>query len=259
MKIFKDVLIALVEFRAKHETYGWLRSAALSPAVVFLLIGAVQAQIHRPPTQTINRPQELHTAAISRFDALVLDIGGDGLDFSGSTRTNLATGQMQNFRWTKQDTDNSFLVLDTASVRAAGFEVRDKGGQVVDGNIFLRGGLRVRTPDGKEVIVADGWQMLSVFDSTEDGRINSSDPVWRHLKFFTDANANGAIDSGEIKSITDSNVRDLVLTDLSSLRTDEFGNTLVDSSFTRVDGSRGLISNVTLGRITARAIVRPRQ
>jgi hypothetical protein len=259
VKRFKDVLIALLKFKAKHETYGWLRSAVLSPAAVFLLVGAVQAQIHRPPTQTINPPQELQRTAITSFDALVLDIGGNALDFSGSTRTTLATGEMQNFRWTKQQTDDAFLVLDTTSARAAGFEVRDKGGHAVDGLTFLRGGLRVRRPDGTEIIVVDGWQMLRVFDSTQDGRINSSDPAWQHLRLFTDANANGAIDSGEIKSITDSNVRDLVFTDVSSSRTDQSGNTLSDSSFIRVDGSRGVISNVTFGRITARTVVRPRQ
>ena len=258
MKRFKDVLIALPKFKATHGTYRWLRSAALMAAAIVLFAGAVQAQIHRPPTQPINPRPELQRTATTSFDALVLDIGGDGLDFSSSTGTTLATGEMQNFRWTKQNTDDAILVLDTSSARAAGFEVRDKSGRAIEGLTLLRGGLRLRRPDGNEKIVVDGWQMVSLFDSTQDGRINSSDPVWQHLRLFTDANANGAIDGGEIKTMTDSNVRDLVFTGLSSSRTDQSGNTFIDSSFNRVDGSSGLISNVTFGRVVPRTLVRPR-
>lgn len=259
MKRFKDVLIALPKVRDKQMTYGWLRSWALVTVPVLLLAGAVQAQIHRPPMKPINPRPELQRVAITGFDALVLDMGGDGLDLSNSASTTLATGELQNFRWTKQNADDSFLVLDSTSARAAGFEVLDKSGRALDGSTLLRGGFRVRKPDGNEAIVVDGWQMLSLFDSTRDGRINSGDIIWRSLKIFTDANADGAISSDEIKLITNSNVRDIHFSGLNSARTDEFGNTLVDGRFTRVDGSDGLLSNVVLSRVTVLPVVRPRQ
>src|SRR5688572_29205239 len=96
---------------------------------------------------------------------LIFDLSGNGLDLSGSIRSSLATGRNQVTGWTTRNTDDAFLVLDAGTVRAVGFEVRDKGGNPVNGLVVPGEGLRVRGPNGSETVVRDGWQMLTILDS----------------------------------------------------------------------------------------------
>lgn len=186
------------------------------------------------------------TVSEGGFDPLLLDLKGDGINLGGHTTTELVTGERADLRWPKAGTDDAFLLLDATSLREAGFLVMNAKGEQVDGNTLFKDGLKLKTPDGKEVIIADGWQLLGLFDTNKDEKINAADRVWRHLRLFVDKDADGTIGKGELTNLSSSNVRDIVLTGKGATRTDEFGNTWVEGTFTKTDGKAGLIAEVLL-------------
>jgi hypothetical protein len=186
--------------------------------------------------------------AHTRFDPLLLDVNGDGFKFTGQTKTNLLTGEAQNVRWLEKGDPDAFMLVDATSLRAAGYDIQNARGESVDGLTLFRDGLRIKDPSGNEKIVGSGWELLAAFDANKDGKINSSDPVWQHLKLWADSDADGAINE-KLQGLSDAGVRDVNLGGLKAQTVDSLGNTREDGTFTWADGRTGTATDVNFAAI----------
>jgi hypothetical protein len=185
-------------------------------------------------------------AAAGATEFMVIDLQGNGLDLGGRAKIQVGGSEFDT-NWTRLNTADGFLMVDTAVLRETGFELRDTGGLSIQNRILVSDSLRLRGPDGNEVEITDSWRLLGQFDSNKDGRINSSDAAWQSLSVFVDANADGTMGEEELKSLADSGVRDFSLVK-SEARTDTRGNTLTDGTFTRPDGTTNQLAGVKLRR-----------
>ena len=80
----------------------------------------------------------------------------------------------------------------------------------------------------------------------KDGKIDARDEVYSQLQTWQDANHNGKVDEGELKSLINSNVKSVStefnreLDETGKLNEDEHGNTIgLVGGFERTDGSKG--------------------
>ena len=176
----------------------------------------------------------------------VLDVRGDGFDLSG---TNRAAGT----RWTTAKTDDAFLAVDATGLRAIGIDTLSRGGVRLEGIVLVSSGLRLKV-DSRATEIVDAWQMLAFLDGNRDGRVDSKDLCWSHLRIFTDSNGDGVIAQTEVRSTTDADVREIVgkVAGPREGRTDAQGNVLVDGQFTRSDGMTGKAADVTFARVPDR-------
>ena len=178
---------------------------------------------------------------------LILDMNRDGIDLGGVVSTEL-WGEPLTLRWTRQNTDDAFLVVDATSLRSAGFDLQNERGEPIEGPTLFRDGLRLRDPGGSDHVITDGWQMLGLFDNNQDGRVNSSDPVWQHLRLFTDSNMDGTIGPGEVTVLEQSNVLEL-LTAYGEPYPDSYGNVRRDGSWFGAQAP-GFMTGVALAEVT---------
>jgi hypothetical protein len=218
----------------------WLLAAVLT---ITVSVGA-PAQSARPaPTLGTGKPAGLAEPEIS---TVLFDLGTDGIDIGGETATTLLTGERQRVRWTKPQTNDAFLVIDATSLRAAGWEVRSPTGATLNGPHLFRTGLRLLSPDGNEIILADAWQLFAMIDRNRDGRVNSEDPEFRYLRLFLDANGNGIMDDGELMYIRDAGVLTIVRTRRPPAHTDVYMNVTLTGSFVGIDGTERVLLNARL-------------
>lgn len=176
----------------------------------------------------------------------VLDMRGDGFDLSGAN-------QSSGTRWTKVGTDDAFLAADATGLRAVGIDISNDTRVRLDGVVFVSSGLRI-TADGQSAQVGDSWQMLSVLDTNRDGKVDSKDLSWNHLRIFVDRNGDGSVSQSEIRTPTDTGIREIGARSVGARkgRADAQGNTLVEGSFTRNDGSMRRSADVTFARVPDR-------
>jgi hypothetical protein len=207
--------------------------------VLYLSTVPLLAQIPNLPRPIITRP----VIGLTKFDAILLDLHSDGLNVSGQTTTALATGSSQRVRWTMADTDDAFLTADASALRAMGIELRRANGVIADGVTLAGGGFSIKTADGSSTVAADGWHVLARLDTNRDGRLNASDAPWKALRCFVDANADGTIGAAELTSTLSCGLREIRF-GAGSARTDQFGNTIVDGTFVRADGSTAPAADV---------------
>jgi len=146
---------------------------------------------------------------VTSYDPLMLDLNGNGTDLSGIVVVDMDADGLSDpptVRWTKANTDDAFVLVDASSLRAVGYDVNDALDQPIDGPTLFRDGLRIKGPDGKETIITDGWDMLGAFDKNNDGKINSSDPVFQSLKLFVDRDADGTMSAGDVRTLDQVNL-----------------------------------------------------
>ena len=91
-----------------------------------------------------------------------------------------------------------------------------------------------------------GFDILANYDTNNDGRIDANDAQFNSLKLWQDANENGITDTGELKSLTEAGISSIKLNP-SELNIEQNQNTITGvSSYTKSDGTVGLIYNVNL-------------
>ncbi len=91
-----------------------------------------------------------------------------------------------------------------------------------------------------------GFDILANYDTNNDGIIDANDAQFNSLKLWQDANENGITDAGELKSLTEAGISSIKLNP-SELNIEQNQNTITGvSSYTRSDGTVGLIYNVNL-------------
>jgi hypothetical protein len=174
----------------------------------------------------------------------LLDMRGDMFELSGTNRN---TGT----RWTKVAPDDAFLAADATALHGAGIDVSGTGQARVDGLTLVSNRLRVAV-DGSPKEVVNAWDLLTVLDTNRDGKLDSRDPCWSHLRIFVDRNGDGAIAESEVRTVAEAGIRDLAARTAAPKdgRVDPHGNTLVEGAFTRGDGSTERSADVTFARVS---------
>ncbi len=139
---------------------------------------------------------------------IILDLDGDGVELSidGSVSFDMDDdGFLETTNWV--GADDAFLVLDLNADGSRG---------VGDGKI----------DQTKEVVLAkwlewDGatdLQALGLFDQSpemggnDDGVLSNQDSVWSEFRVWQDANTNGVVDSGELRTLNELGISEIALT-----------------------------------------------
>ncbi|MBI5898507.1 MAG: hypothetical protein HZB40_04720, partial [Rhodocyclales bacterium] len=103
---------------------------------------------------------------------------------------------------------------------------------------------------------ASGLQALAEWDTTRDGKIDGADALFNDLRVWQDLNQDGVSQAGELKNLQDTGIASINLAaTATNAAPDANGNTLIRSgSFTRADGSPGLVGEIAFRRDTAFAV-----
>jgi hypothetical protein len=104
------------------------------------------------------------------------------------------------------------------------------------------------------------FEALAVLDSNGDGRIGAGDDRVAEIKIWRDSNGNGVSDRGELHGLSDLGIASIGLEVQSLDGSVKLDRNIVfaSSTFTRIDGSTGMIGDAALSfRPTAGAPRRP--
>ena len=144
---------------------------------------------------------------------LVLDLDGDGVEIAvdGTVSFDMdGDGFLEQTAWVAPD--DGLIVIDLAAdgTLSGGDGVIDQTTEVVLTSWF---GLDEELTD---------LQALGLFDMAElggngDGIIDEGDEIWRHMRVWQDANANGVVDEGEMLTLADHGVTGLAIVHDSGL------------------------------------------
>ncbi|WP_432822900.1 calcium-binding protein, partial [Trichloromonas sp.] len=159
-----------------------------------------------------------------RRDPLVLDLDGDGLEFTSLADSQAMfdlTGDQFATRTAWLKGDDGFLVLDK---NADGFinDINELFGSATEG----------------------GFSELSAFDSNADGRIDAGDTVFADLKVWQDFNGDGVSQAEELHSLTDLNIQSISLASTALANPVTDAHLVSEGSFTRTDGTTGQVGEV---------------
>ncbi|SBV34979.1 protein of unknown function [uncultured Sphingopyxis sp.] len=176
----------------------------------------------------------LNTLIGTRVTPVTLDLGGDGLDFvssaAGAAFDHDGDGIREATSWAGRG--DGILVRD-----ANGDGIANDGGETsfsVAGSTDLEG-LRLQ------------------YDSNGDGTLSAADAEFARFGVWQDANGDGVTDAGEFRSLADLGIVSIALTSDGQAYVAGDGEVIVhgEASFTRTDGSRGAVGDVSF--ITPRA------
>jgi len=164
---------------------------------------------------------------------LVLDLNGDGvqtLDRSQDVLFDLNnTGDKQKVSWI--DKQDGLLVVDL-----------NGDGQVNSGAELL--GSSTKLANGS--VASDGWAALAGMDTNLDGVIDAKDANFDKLRVWVDADADGATDAGELKTLAEADVASIDLNHDNSV-TQQNGNVLQGvSKYTTASGATRDVVDVWL-------------
>ena len=94
---------------------------------------------------------------------------------------------------------------------------------------------------------ANGFENLRQYDDNGDGVIDGNDAVYDQLRLWRDLNGDGVNQAEESLTLADAGVKSIHLDYNKDYELDEHGNVIGEtSSFTRTDGSQGLVADVWL-------------
>jgi hypothetical protein len=148
---------------------------------------------------------------------IVIDINGDGIALSGpasGVEFDLnGNGTRDRLGWTIPNSDDAWLVLDR------------NGNGNIDNGAELFGDFTPQ-PTGPN---KNGFLALAEFDKVanggnNDGVINRRDLVFGDLRLWQDKNHNGNVDTGELRTLSEMNLKEFDLDFKESKRVDQFGN-----------------------------------
>lgn len=174
----------------------------------------------------VNKNAEIGKTTTQLRDPLVLDLDGDGVEFTDLTESNAQFDLTQDGFATKTawvSGDDGLLALD-----------KNNDGKINDvGELF---GSADRS----------GFSELSDYDSNSDGSIDGEDDVFEQLKVWQDKNGDGISQENELSSLADQNIQSISLDNTSVEHLDGDAVVTATGSFTRTDGSVGTVADVDL-------------
>ncbi len=178
------------------------------------------------PTRKITSDtfKKFHTASITRYDPLILDLDGDGFNVEkkelGANFDLDKNGFAEKINWTKKD---GFLCLDLNGNGAI-----DDGGELFGDQTMLADGTKAK----------NGFEALAQYDSNGDGVIDADDEIFDSLRVWVDADGNGISGEGEMKTLAELGITSINLgyenVNAETGTEATIGNT---ATFTREDGT----------------------
>lgn len=179
-----------------------------------------------PDVSTPDNDENFKLTVSDRGCPLIFDLDGDGVETLDIDNSNVYF----NTQNTEFSTKTGWVSGDD------GLLAIDKNG---DGKITQQSELF-----GTEQ--TSGFDILANYDTNNDGIIDANDAQFNSLKLWQDANENGITDAGELKSLTEAGISSIKLNP-SELNIEQNQNTITGvSSYTKSDGTVGLIYNVNL-------------
>ncbi|MFM1799137.1 MAG: hypothetical protein RLZZ117_1415, partial [Cyanobacteriota bacterium] len=174
---------------------------------------------------------------------LVLDLDGDGIETLSLNETIIYFDHDNNQFLEKTGwvwPDDGLLILD-----------RNHNG-VVDGGAELFGN-HTLLDSGKWA--SDGFIALEMYDSNVDQRIDEQDPIWNDLRVWQDHNINAEADPGEWYSLSELQIKALLLTNYYDEIVDSKGNIHLQHGFyERLDGEHFEMTDVWFAKDTFNSI-----
>jgi hypothetical protein len=163
-------------------------------------------------------------------DPLVVNLDGQGVRFSGQYVTFDLAASGEPVKMPALASGSALLALDL-----------DGDGRISSGSELLG-----NAGSCGERRCLDGIEALASHDSNHDGVIDHRDPVFARLVLWTDRNADGMSDATELRSLADAGIASISLgSRLDRSCRDQSGNSTIRSlSFTRQDGSAGMVLDV---------------
>lgn len=171
------------------------------------------------PRTPSNYPEEAAgSASRGRFDPLVLDLDGDGVELVSIDQSEVlfdlnADGFKEQTGWVKGD--DGMLALDA------------NGDGQINNIIELFGDA-----------VTDGFDELKTLDSNKDNVINASDTQFSQLQIWRDLNQDGITNAGELAPLTQFNISSISLTTTETNVTNEGNLIRSTGKYTLTDGTQ---------------------
>ena len=166
---------------------------------------------------------------------LAVDLDGDGIE-----TVNVTVGE------TFFDHDGNGFAEQTAWIKGDdGLLVRDinGNGQIDDGSELF--GDQTILSNGEKA--ANGFDALADLDSNHDGVFDGDDEAFGEIKVWQDINEDGKVDRDELLSLEQAGITSIDLNYQNQSVTDINGNEhLQTSSFTKIDGTTGTVTDVWL-------------
>ena len=166
---------------------------------------------------------------------LAVDLDGDGIE-----TVNVTVGE------TFFDHDGNGFAEQTAWIKGDdGLLVRDinGNGQIDDGSELF--GDQTILSNGEKA--ANGFEALADLDSNHDGVFDGDDEAFGEIKVWQDINEDGKVDRDELLSLEQAGITSIDLNYQNQSVTDINGNEhLQTSSFTKIDGTTGTVTDVWL-------------
>ncbi|MDA7705400.1 hypothetical protein N8772_02860, partial [Rickettsiales bacterium] len=162
---------------------------------------------------------------IRRYDPLILDLDGDGVELTGINNSNAyfdldADGMSERTGWVSSD--DAFLALD-----------KNDNGNIDDiGELF-----------GNQN--QSGFSELSEYDSNNDNKIDSSDDIYSSLKIWQDEDGDGITDDGELISLENAQISSINLDGKINVNQNIDGNLIKTiGSYEKTDGTIGQVADI---------------
>ncbi|MCD8352099.1 MAG: hypothetical protein LUC93_15945 [Planctomycetaceae bacterium] len=161
-------------------------------------------------------------------DPLVFDLGGEGINL-----TSADDGVYFDIKGDGSPVQTAFIQGNNA------FLYLDENGNGVadDANELF----------GDQGGHANGFEKLRQYDDNGDGVIDENDAVYSQLRLWRDLNGDGVNQTDESLTLAEAGIKSIDLNYNKDYELDQHGNVIGEkSSFTRTDGSQGLVADVWL-------------
>ncbi len=163
---------------------------------------------------------------------VIVDLDGDGVETrslaNGVLFDHEGDGFAQQTGWV--GTDDALLVRDL-----------NGNGQIDSGRELF--GSHTLLPSGAEA--GDGFRALTALDGNADGRLDAADAAWSQLRLWQDANGDGVVQPGELRTLASAGITAVGTTGTASPVVDANGHAhRLTGSVTRSNGATSATADV---------------